>query len=109
MEMLVQFYVTMIASFIFCMLIMLITASTSHKKIKVVRKSKSLKKVRFALEHEEFFINKEVDELSETKPVVFKAEILDESMTLVDVKNLDKCVKLMCDHDAINEDVKKDI
>ncbi|PWA58982.1 hypothetical protein CTI12_AA390370 [Artemisia annua] len=88
MEMLVQFFVTMIASFIFCMLITKITASTSHKKIKIVRKSKSSKKVRFALEHEEFFINEVVDEPPEKKAIVFKAEILDESMTLVDVKNL---------------------
>lgn len=91
------------------MLIMKITAFTNHKKIKVVRKSKSLKKVRFALEHEEFFINKIVDEPSETKTVVFNAEILDESMTLVDEKNLGKYVKLTCDDDDdIDEDVKKD-
>ncbi|PWA82922.1 FERM/acyl-CoA-binding protein, 3-helical bundle [Artemisia annua] len=109
MEMLVQFFVTMIASFIFCMLIMKITSFTNRKKIKVVRKSKSLKKVRFALKHEEFFINKIVDEPSETKTVVFNAEILDESMTLVDEKNLGKCVKLTCDDDDdIDEDVKKD-
>ncbi|PWA58983.1 FERM/acyl-CoA-binding protein, 3-helical bundle [Artemisia annua] len=95
----------MIASFIFCMLITKITASISHKKIKVVRKSKSSKKVRFALEHEEFFINEVVDEPLEKKAVVFKAEILDESMTLVDEKNLGNCVKLTCD----DEDVKEDI
>nr|GEV20898.1 FERM/acyl-CoA-binding protein, 3-helical bundle [Tanacetum cinerariifolium] len=53
-----------------------------------------------------------VDEPSETKPVVFNAEILDESMTLVDVQNVGKCVKLTCDDDDddddIDEDVKKD-
>nr|GEY33486.1 FERM/acyl-CoA-binding protein, 3-helical bundle [Tanacetum cinerariifolium] len=109
MEMLVQFFVTMIASFIFWMLITKITAFTNHKKIKVVRKSKSLKKVRFAPQHEEFFINKVVDEPSETKTVIFNAEILDESMTLVDEKNLGTCVKLTCDdEDDIDEDVKKD-
>ncbi|GKC82103.1 FERM/acyl-CoA-binding protein [Tanacetum coccineum] len=105
-----QLFVTMIASFIFCMLLTKITAFTNHKKIKVVRKSKSLKKVRFAPQHEEFFINMVIDEPSETKTVIFNAEILDESMTLVDEKNLGMCVKLTCDDedDIIEEDVKKD-
>nr|GEZ65214.1 FERM/acyl-CoA-binding protein, 3-helical bundle [Tanacetum cinerariifolium] len=44
-----------------------ITSTTNHKKIKVVRKSKSSKKVRSAVELEEFFINKVVDEPLETK------------------------------------------
>ncbi|GKF20096.1 hypothetical protein Tco_0068734, partial [Tanacetum coccineum] len=77
-----------------------------------IRKSKSSKKVRFAVELEEIFIKKVVDEPLETKAVVFNAEILDESMTLVDVQNVGKCVKLTCDDedddDDIDEDVKKD-
>lgn len=81
------------------MLITKITATANHKKIKVVRKSKSSKKVRFAVELEEFFVNKVVDEPSETKPFVFNAEILDESMTVVDLQNVGKCVKLTCDDD----------
>ncbi|PWA58787.1 hypothetical protein CTI12_AA397000 [Artemisia annua] len=88
------------------MLITKITESTSHKKIKVVRKSKSSKKVRFALEHEEFIINEVVDEPLEKKAVIFKAEILDESMTLVDEKNLGNCVKLKCDDEDVKEDIR---
>ncbi|PWA58784.1 FERM/acyl-CoA-binding protein, 3-helical bundle [Artemisia annua] len=115
MEMLEQFFVTIIASFIFCMLITKISASTNHKKIKVVRKSKSLKKVSFAPEHEEFVFNKVVAEPTETKQVVIEAKEEDKSVSvhqkpskMIEQENVAYDIKLIRDDDII-EDVKEEI
>ncbi|KAI7753267.1 hypothetical protein M8C21_018987 [Ambrosia artemisiifolia] len=132
METLQQMFMTVIAAFVFVILIAKITSSasnggTDHRRNKITRdaleedfsksskndksvsKRKSNKKVRFAIDHvdhDEFVVNRIVAEASEAKSIVFEKNCSENDHDINSVKN-DETKEVICEENVGKCDEEK--